>query len=109
MADDTVTTDIPAAIGPYRNRVVGLRVVPAGERTDHPTSKPVELFAIPMAQHTRLGEVCYEPFSGSGSQQVAGEQTGRLVYGLELQPQFVAVILERLAGMGLEPRLVEGA
>ena len=83
--------------------------VPAGERTDHPTSKPVELFAIPMAQHTRLGEVCYEPFSGSGSQQVAGEQNGRLVYGLELQPQFVAVILERLAGMGLEPRLVEGA
>ena len=83
--------------------------VPAGERTDHPTSKPVELFAIPMAQHTRLGEVCYEPFSGSGSQQVAGEQNGRLVYGLELQPEFVAVILERLAGMGLEPRLVEGA
>jgi len=83
--------------------------IPAGERTDHPTSKPVELFAIPMTQHTRLGEVCYEPFSGSGSQQVAGEQNGRLVYGLELQPEFVAVILERLAGMGLEPRLVEGA
>lgn len=74
----------------------------------HPTSKPVELFAIPMAQHTRIGDVCYEPFSGSGSQHVAGEQNGRLVYGLEIQPAFVAVILERLAGMGLEPRLVEG-
>lgn len=79
--------------------------VPAGKQTVHQTSKPVELFAIPMVQHTRLGEVCYEPFSGSGSQQVAGEQNGRLVYGLELQPEFVAVILERLAGMGLEPRL----
>lgn len=75
----------------------------------HPTSKPVELFAIPMAQHTRPGDVCYEPFSGSGSQHVAGEQNGRLVYGLEIQPAFVAVILERLAGMGLEPRLVEGS
>jgi DNA modification methylase len=52
--------------------------------------------------------VCYEPFTGSGSQVVAGEQLGRLVYGLELQPEFCAVILERLAGMGLEPRLVEG-
>lgn len=78
-----------------------------GTRTDHPTSKPVELFAIPMQQHTYPGDLCYEPFSGSGSQQVAGEQTGRLVYGMELQPEFVAVILERLAGMGLEPALAE--
>ncbi len=80
---------------------------PPGQSTDHPTSKPVELFAIPMQQHTRFGEVCYEPFSGSGSQHVAGEQQGRLVYGLELAPEFVAVILQRLAGMGLEPQLAE--
>jgi DNA modification methylase len=79
-----------------------------GSHTDHPTSKPVELFAIPMRQHTRPGAVCYEPFAGSGSQFVAGEQLGRLVYGLELQPEFCAVILERLARMGLEPRLGEG-
>ena len=32
-----------------------------GQRTDHPTSKPVEVFAIPMRQHTRRGDVCYEP------------------------------------------------
>jgi DNA modification methylase len=81
--------------------------IPAGEHTDHPTSKPVPLFAIPMLQHTRRGEICYEPFSGSGSQHVAGELHGRLVYGLELAPEFVAVILERLAGMGLEPHRVE--
>ena len=83
--------------------------VPAGEHTDHPTSKPVELFAIPILQHTRLGDVCYEPFAGSGSQHVAGEQLGRRVVGLEVQPVFVAVILERLAGMGLEPHLVRDA
>jgi DNA modification methylase len=82
--------------------------VPAGEHTDHPTSKPVELFAIPMRQHTRRGEVCYEPFAGSGSQLVAGEGLGRLVYGCEIMPEFVAVTLERLAGLGLEPRLAEG-
>src|SRR5574341_1472242 len=77
-----------------------------GETTDHPTSKPIELFAIPMKQHTVQGDVCYEPFAGSGSQFAAGEQLGRLVYGLELQPQFVAAILERLSLMGLEPQLV---
>lgn len=79
-----------------------------GTSTDHPTSKPVELFALPMLQHTLPGAVCYEPFAGSGSQLVAGEQTGRLVYGMELQPVYVAVILERLSGMGLVPVLDEG-
>jgi DNA modification methylase len=49
----------------------------------------------------------YEPFSGSGSQLVAAEQTGRLCYGIEIEPTFVAVALERLAGMGLEPRLTD--
>jgi DNA modification methylase len=80
-----------------------------GSTTDHPTSKPVDVFVIPLLQHTRVGEIGYEPFAGSGSQLVAGEQTGRLVYGLELQPTYVAAILERLRLMGLEPRLVEGA
>ena len=39
----------------------------AGETTDHPTQKPVELFAIPMWQHTEKDDICYEPFSGSGT------------------------------------------
>lgn len=79
-----------------------------GQETLHPTSKPTLLFEIPMQQHVQPGEICYEPFAGSGSQFVAGEKLGRLVYGIEIQPQYVAVILERLAGMGLKPRLVEG-
>lgn len=72
----------------------------------HPTQKPVELFARPMRNHTRRGEVCVEPFAGSGPQFIAGEQLGRLVYGMELAPKFVAVCLERLARMGLAPRLL---
>jgi len=75
------------------------------EKPEHPTPKPLDVFAIPMRQHTEPGDICYEPFSGSGSQQVAGEQLGRLVYGLELEPRYMAVILERLAGLGLTPRL----
>ena len=60
-----------------------------------------------MRQHTVRGDICYEPFTGSGSQQVAGEQLGRLVYGIEISPAFVAVTLERLAGMGLDPQLIQ--
>ena len=72
---------------------------------NHPTQKPVEIFSRPIRKHTQCGDVVYEPFSGSGSQLVASEQTGRLCYSIEIEPAFVAVALERLAGMGLEPRL----
>jgi len=87
----------------YPSTVWTIPTIRPGTETLHPTSKPIEVFAIPMKQHTRPGEVCYEPFSGSGSQHVAGEQLGRLVFGMEKAPEFVAVILERLSEMGLEP------
>jgi len=79
----------------------------AGETTDHPTQKPVELFAIPLRQHTRKGEVCYEPFAGSGTQFVAAELLGRVCYAMEKSPPFVGVILERMLEMGLKPRLLK--
>ncbi|OFW29826.1 MAG: DNA methylase [Acidobacteria bacterium RIFCSPLOWO2_12_FULL_60_22] len=79
----------------------------AGETTDHPTQKPVELFAIPIRQHTAKGDICYEPFSGSGTQLVAAESLGRVCYTMEKSPPFVAV--ERLSEMGLQPKLLGGS
>jgi DNA modification methylase len=67
------------------------------ERPDHPTPKPLDCFAIPMRQHTKVGDNCYEPFSGSGSQIIAGEREGRRVYAMEISPAYVAVTLERWA------------
>jgi DNA modification methylase len=67
----------------------------------HPTQKPTELFEIPMRNHTKTGEVCYEPFSGSGTQIIAGEKLGRRVYAMEIEPRWVdAAILrwERMTG-----------
>lgn len=78
-----------------------------GTSTDHPTSKPVELFAIPIRQHTRPGDICYEPFAGSGTQFEAAEQLGRLCYGTERVSVFCAVILERMEMLGLTPDLAE--
>src|SRR5690606_35293659 len=65
------------------------------ETREHPTSKPVRVFTLPMQLHTRLGDICYEPFSGSGSQLIAGEKTGRKVYGLELSEAFCDVVVKR--------------
>lgn len=61
----------------------------------HPTQKPVELFAIPIRNHTRPGEVCYEPFAGSGSQIVAAEQLRRRCFAIEIEPRYVDVIVKR--------------
>jgi DNA modification methylase len=69
------------------------RARPAG--SEHPTQKPVECFAIPIRKHTLAGEVCYEPFAGSGTQLIAAESTGRRCYALEISPTFVDVAVRR--------------
>jgi DNA modification methylase len=61
----------------------------------HPTQKPVELFEIPMRNHTRRGEVCLEPFSGSGSQIIAGERLERRVFAVELAPRWADAAIAR--------------
>lgn len=82
--------------------------VPSSEvETDaHPTCKPCRLFSLPMEMHTEPGDICYEPFSGSGSQLVAAQQTRRRCYAIEKSPPFVAVALERMAALGLKPELI---
>jgi len=69
----------------------------------HGTQKPVECMARPIRNHE--GDV-YDPFLGSGTTMVAAEQLGRRCYGMEIEPKYVAVTLERMAAMGLEPRLL---
>lgn len=92
----------------YLTTVWSFQNIKPGQETLHPTSKPVELFEIPMQQHTRPGDICYEPFAGSGSQIAAAARQDRICYAMEQEPGFVAVILERLSGMGLTPELDSG-
>ena len=72
----------------------------------HPTTKPVELIAKMIANSSKPGELVYDPFCGSGSTVVAAHQLGRVGYGCEIDPAYVAVALERLSLLGLKPRLV---
>ena len=61
-----------------------------------------------MRQHTRPGEVCYEPFSGSGSQIIAGEATGRRVLAIEISPQYVDVAVKRWQTATDKPATLDG-
>jgi DNA modification methylase len=73
---------------------------------EHPMQKPLELFARPMRKHTEAGDLCFEPFSGSGSQLLAAEQLGRRCLAIEIEPRFVEVALERWARItGRQPVL----
>lgn len=65
------------------------------DRPDHPTPKPLDAFGIPMRQHVARGGLCYEPFSGSGSQIMAGEANGRRVFAMEISPAYIDVAVER--------------
>jgi DNA modification methylase len=73
----------------------------------HPTTKPVELIARMVSNSSRPGELVYDPFCGSGSTLLAAHQLGRIGYGVEIDPGYVAVTLERLSMLGLKPQLVE--
>jgi DNA modification methylase len=72
---------------------------------DHPTCKPVELIARMIANSSLPGELIYDPFCGSGSTIVAAHQLGRIGYGCEIDPGYLAVELERLSMLGLKPEL----
>ena len=68
----------------------------AGEEDGiHPTQKPVEIFLRPLEYHLEIGELCYEPFSGSGTCIIAAEKLQRRCYAMELSPQFVDVAVRR--------------
>lgn len=74
----------------------------------HATPKPVELFRRPIIKHTQTGEICYEPFAGSGPQVIAAEMTARRCFALELAPQYIDVIVNRWQNFTGQRATLEG-
>jgi DNA modification methylase len=70
----------------------------------HSTQKPVECMARPIRNHGEKGDIIYDPFCGSGTTIAACEQEGRTGIGIELDPKYCAMILERMERIGLTPR-----
>jgi DNA modification methylase len=65
------------------------------EKYDHPTQKPVDLMRRPILNHLKRGELVYEPFLGSGTTLAAAELTERVCLGIELDPKYVDVAVQR--------------
>jgi len=73
----------------------------------HPTQKPPELAARAIANSSRAGEIVLDLFLGSGATAVGAEQVGRVCYGCDISPGYVAGCLERLSRLGLSVSRVE--
>ena len=78
-----------------------------GVEVEHPAVFPVALSTFALEAYADAGDICFEPFSGSGTTLVAGQQTGRRVRAVELAPVYVDVALRRwrLLFPGIEPLL----
>ena len=61
----------------------------------HPTPKPVSLIADAIKDSTRRGALVLDPFLGSGTAVIAAERTGRICYGLELDPLYADALIRR--------------
>ncbi len=61
----------------------------------HPTVKPVALVADAIMDCSRRGDIVLDSFLGSGTTVVAAERTGRVCFGIELDPAYVDTGIRR--------------
>ena len=73
--------------------------------TGHSTQKPIEAMRRPIVNNSSPGQAVYDPFLGSGTTLIAAEQTGRICYGMELDPGYCDVIHRRYAEFTDQPKL----
>lgn len=78
-----------------------------GGRRYHPTQKPVALYSQIVDLYK--SNLIYDPFLGSGTSLIAAEQTGRIGRGIEIEPKYVSVSLERLSLLGLDCKRIASA
>ena len=61
----------------------------------HPTVKPVAMIADAILDVTKRNDIILDSFLGSGSSVIAAEKTGRICYGIELDPIYIDTIIKR--------------
>lgn len=74
-----------SSFGPERDQLLGM----------HPTVKPVTMLADAIKDVTHRGHVVLDTFLGSGSTLMAAHETGRICFGLDLDPLYVDVAVRR--------------
>jgi DNA modification methylase len=71
---------------------------------EHPTMKPIALCSKPLENSSKQDDIILDVFLGSGSTMVASHQLKRKCYGMELDPKYCQVIVDRMKK--LDPTLI---
>lgn len=74
-----------------------------GRVKEHATQKPIELLSKPILHASKEDDTVLDLFLGSGSTMVASHQLKRKCYGMELDPKYCQVIVDRM--LKLDPTL----
>ena len=69
----------------------------------HPTQKPIPLVERALKNSSKIGDIIYDCFLGGGTTMVAAHQLDRVCYGMELDPKYCQVIIDRM--QKLDPSL----
>ena len=75
-----------------------------GKDKDHATKKPIEICSRPIRHASKKGDLVVDLFLGSGSTMAAAHQLNRKCYGMELEPKYCQVIINRM--QKLDPSLI---
>ena len=67
-----------------------------GEEVEHRAAYPIEFASNMVKDFSLQGDTIYEPFTGSGTTMVASHQLKRKCYGMELDPKYCQVIIDRM-------------
>ena len=73
----------------------------------HPTVKPLPMIADAILDVTAQGDIVLDGFLGSGTTVLAAEKTGRVCYGVELDPRYVDLVLRRWTDVTGETPVLE--
>lgn len=78
------------------------------EERFHPTQKPKELLKEILLDYSKKENIIFDPFAGSGSTLLACEDVDMIFRGIELEPKYIGVTLERYYDLTeIKPELIK--
>ena len=71
----------------------------------HPTQKPIQLIIDILGEYSKAKELILDPYLGSGTTLIACEKTNRKSYGIEIDPIYCDVIIQRYKDLKPEAKI----
>jgi site-specific DNA-methyltransferase (adenine-specific) len=94
---------------PDRTRTSVLEFARPKASREHPTMKPLPLWAELVGNSSKRGGIVYDPFSGSGTTLIACEQLGRRCRTIEIEPRYADVAVIRWQTLTGKQAVLEGS